>query len=57
MEKIKERHCHIKIYSIKKEGRPITLVETTAQSSFRTGRRDFIYVKDLAEAVILAAKK
>ena len=37
------------------EGRPITLVETTAQSSFRTGRRDFIYVKDLAEAVAIAA--
>ena len=39
----------------KKEGKPITLVETTAQSSFKTGRRDFIYVKDLAEAVIKAA--
>ena len=39
----------------KKEGKPITLVETTAQSSFRTGRRDFVYVKDLAEAVALAA--
>ena len=38
-----------------KEGKPITLVETTAQSSFKTGRRDFIYVKDLAEAVIKAA--
>ena len=45
-----------KFIQSKKEGRPITLVETTAQSSFRTGRRDFIYVKDLAEAVILAAK-
>ncbi len=40
----------------KREGKPITLVETTAQSSFRTGRRDFIYVKDLAEAVALAAE-
>ena len=39
----------------KKEGKPITLVETTAQSSFRTGRRDFVYAKDLAEAVALAA--
>ena len=40
----------------KREGKPITLVETTAQSSFRTGRRDFIYVKDLAEAVAIAAE-
>ena len=31
----------------KKLGKPITLTETTAQSSFRTGRRDFIYVKDV----------
>jgi len=45
-----------KFIQSKKEGRPITLVETTAQSSFRTGRRDFIYVKDLAEAVIIAAE-
>ncbi|MDB2709244.1 NAD-dependent epimerase/dehydratase family protein [Candidatus Pelagibacter bacterium] len=36
----------------KKIGKPITLTETTAQSSFRTGRRDFIYVKDVAEAFI-----
>lgn len=40
----------------KREGVPITLTETTAQSSFRTGRRDFIYVKDLAEAVTIAAE-
>ena len=45
-----------KFIQSKKEGRPITLVETTAQSSFKTGRRDFIYVKDLADAVILAAE-
>lgn len=32
------------------EGRPITLTETTAQSSFRTGQRDFVYVKDVADA-------
>ena len=44
-----------KFIQSKKEGKPITLVETTAQSSFKTGRRDFIYVKDLAEAVIKAA--
>jgi len=43
-------------FRAKKEGRPITLTETTAQSSFRTGQRDFIYVKDLAEAVILVAE-
>lgn len=40
----------------KREGRPITLTETTAQSSFKTGRRDFIYVKDLADAVTIAAE-
>ena len=45
-----------KFIQSKKEGRPITLVETTAQSSFRTGQRDFIYVKDLAEAVVIAAE-
>jgi nucleoside-diphosphate-sugar epimerase len=32
------------------EGKPITLTETTAQSSFRTGQRDFVYVKEVAEA-------
>ena len=36
----------------KKNGKPITLTETTAQSTFRTGRRDFIYVKDVAKAFI-----
>ena len=36
----------------KKLGKPITLTKTTAQSSFRTGRRDFIYVKDVAKAFI-----
>jgi UDP-glucose 4-epimerase len=36
------------------EGRPITLTETTAQSSFRTGQRDFVYVKDVAEAFVRA---
>ena len=36
----------------KKQGKPITLTETTAQSSFRTGRRDFIYVKDVAKAFL-----
>ena len=45
-----------KFIQSKIEGKPITLVETTAQSSFKTGRRDFIYVKDLSEAVLLAAE-
>ena len=35
----------------KKENKPITLTETTAQSSFKTARRDFVYVGDVAEAV------
>ena len=38
----------------KAEGRPITLTETTAQSSFRSGQRDFIYAGDLAEALVMA---
>jgi UDP-glucuronate 4-epimerase len=37
-------------FRARKEGRPITLTETTAQSSFRTGQRDFVYVKEVAEA-------
>lgn len=37
----------------KKIGQPITLTETTAQSSFRSGQRDFIYAGDIAEAVYL----
>lgn len=45
-----------KFIKSKKENIPITLTETTAQSSFRTGRRDFIYVKDVADAFIAAAK-
>lgn len=35
----------------KKNGQPITLTETTAQSSFRSGQRDFVYAGDVAEAV------
>lgn len=38
----------------KKEGRPITLTETTAQSSFKSGQRDFVYAGDLAKAVVIA---
>ena len=41
-----------KFIKSKKENIPITLTETTAQSSFRTGRRDFIYVKDVAKAFL-----
>ena len=36
----------------KKNGKPITLTETTAQSSFRSGQRDFVYAGDLAEALL-----
>ena len=37
-------------FRAKKEGKAITLTETMAQSSFRTGQRDFVYVKEVAEA-------
>ena len=40
----------------KKAGKPITLTKTTAQSTFRSGQRDFIYAGDLARAVMLAIK-
>lgn len=41
----------------KANGKPITLTETTAQSSFKSGQRDFIYAGDLAEAVCLMLEK
>lgn len=41
-------------FRARKENKPITLTETTAQSSFRTGQRDFVYVKEVAEAFVLA---
>jgi len=41
----------------KKNGQPITLTETTAQSSFRSGQRDFVYAVDVAEAVYLLTTK
>ncbi|MGA2444172.1 MAG: NAD-dependent epimerase/dehydratase family protein [Opitutaceae bacterium] len=41
-------------FRARQEGRPITLTETTAQSSFRTGQRDFVYVKEVADAFALA---
>ena len=40
----------------KEEGIPITLTETTAQSTFKSGQRDFIYAGDLARAVCMAAE-
>lgn len=43
-------------FQAKKSGRPMTLTETTAQSSFRTGQRDYVYVKDVARAFIKAAE-
>lgn len=43
-------------FRARREGKPITLTETTAQSSFRTGQRDFVYVKDVARAFVLAAE-
>ena len=45
-----------KFIKSKKENKPITLTETTAQSSFRSARRDFIYVKDCANAFVAATK-
>lgn len=38
----------------KAEGKPVTLTETTAQSTFRSGQRDFVYAGDVAEAICLA---
>ncbi|MDO8676887.1 MAG: NAD-dependent epimerase/dehydratase family protein [Candidatus Azambacteria bacterium] len=43
-------------FRAKKEGKPITLTETSPSSSFRTSQRDFIYVKDIADAFIKAAE-
>lgn len=39
-------------FRARQAGQTITLTETTAQSSFRTGRRDFVYVKEVAEAFV-----
>lgn len=41
----------------KKSGQPITLTETTAQSSFKSGQRDFVYAGDVAKAVYLLTTK
>lgn len=37
----------------KRENKPIQLTETTAQSTFKSGQRDFIYAGDVAEAMML----
>lgn len=39
----------------KREGRPITLTMTSPGSKYKTGQRDFIYVKDVAEAFVRSA--
>ena len=51
-----QRHdtAFAKFFKAKRDGKPIELIETTAQSTFRTGQRDFIYVKDIAEAFVRA---
>ena len=41
----------------KAEGRPVTLTKTVAQSTFKSGQRDFIYAGDLAKAVYLIMEK
>jgi len=41
-------------FRAKKEGKPITLTQTTAQSTFRSAQRDFVYVKEVAEAFVRA---
>lgn len=40
----------------KRDGKPITLTETTAQSTFKSGQRDFIYAGDVAQAMIKVAE-
>ena len=41
----------------KAEGKPITLTKTVAQSSFKSGQRDFIYAGDVAKAISLLLEK
>lgn len=41
----------------KRQDKPITLTETVAQSTFRSGQRDFIYAGDVAEAMILIMER
>ena len=40
----------------KKLNKTITLTKTTAQSSFKSGMRDFVYVKDVAKAFVKCMK-
>ena len=42
---------------LKKEGKPITLTETTAQSVFKSGQRDFIHADDVSSAMLLAMEQ
>lgn len=41
----------------KEEGKPITLTETVAQSTFKSGQRDFIYAGDVANAMTMLVEK
>ena len=43
-------------FRAKQSGKPITLTETTAQSTFKSGQRDFIYVKEVADAFVRACE-
>lgn len=45
-----------KFFQARREGRPIKLTETTAQSTFRSGQRDFVYAGDVARGMALAAQ-
>ena len=40
----------------KEQGKPITLTKTTAQSTFKSGQRDFVYAGDVAKALVLLAE-
>jgi UDP-glucose 4-epimerase len=40
----------------KREGRPITLTETAPGSKYKTARRDFIHLEDVARAFLAAAE-
>ena len=44
-------------FRLKKEGKPITLTKTMAQSAFKSGQRDFVYAGDLAWALVQSVLK